>query len=167
MRELEERFGTKVHDLESQLREKDKFLKSRDGELETLRTEIHAFAGQVNEMEALKERWLSEMDRLTYELHKRKLLLAKAETEEWRSIGRRNLWRRRLGSLGIFIKGPIGKQQENNTAKKPEEKELSWSIDFTEEVEQKNYDLVTANNSYKTLATSSPSLNASEEVKLP
>ena len=102
MRELEERFGTKIHDLESQLREKEEFLKSRDGELETLRTEIHAFAGQVNEMEALKERWLSEMDRLTYELHKRKLLLAKAETEEWRSIGRRNLWKRRLASLSIF-----------------------------------------------------------------
>ena len=167
IRELEERLGAKVYDLESQLREKEGLLINHEAQLEMLKSEMGALVEEMTQLRRDKDRMSSESERLESELTEKKLLLAKAETEEWRSIGRRNLWRRRLGSLGIFIKGPIGKQQENNTAKKPEEKELSWSIDFTEEVEQKNYDLVTANSSYKTLATSSPSLNASEEVKLP
>jgi chromosome segregation ATPase len=126
IRELEEGLSAKLSDLQTELSEKEKLLKSRDWQLETLRSEIHAFVGLINEMKDLKARSSSEFQRLESELKEKKLLLAKEESAFWRAIRRRNLWKRRLGRIGDFIIGSVEPQQKKeveNQAKDAEKGE--------------------------------------------
>src|SRR5574341_1411901 len=55
-RELEERHASELKNLARQLGEKDEFLKSRDGEALTLKTQIASLAEQLGKVESAKER---------------------------------------------------------------------------------------------------------------
>jgi chromosome segregation ATPase len=138
IRELEENLDVKVRDLEGQLREKEGLLVGRDLQLEKLESKMDALVEELSQIRGDKERMSSETERLRSEVKERKLLLAKAETEEWRSIGRRNSWKRRLAGLGIFVQGPVGKQGANHTTAEQEANEPTWSVDFTKGVEPQN-----------------------------
>jgi chromosome segregation ATPase len=52
IKELEEGLNAKVHAVESHLREKEELLKSRDGQLEALRSEVTALTERMAEMES-------------------------------------------------------------------------------------------------------------------
>src|SRR5262244_2132043 len=55
IRELEEGLNAKVHAVESHLREKEELLKSRDGQLEALRSEVTAFTERMAEIESVNK----------------------------------------------------------------------------------------------------------------
>src|SRR5215470_1026664 len=55
IKELEEGLNAKVHAVESHLREKEELLKSRDGQLEALRSEVTAFTERMAEMESVNK----------------------------------------------------------------------------------------------------------------
>src|SRR5215469_13871357 len=55
IKELEEGLNAKVHAVESHLREKAELLKSRDGQLEALRSEVTAFTERMAEMESVNK----------------------------------------------------------------------------------------------------------------
>src|SRR5499427_3083406 len=55
IKELEEGLNAKVHAVESHLREKEDLLKSRDGQLEALRSEVTAFTERMAEMESVNK----------------------------------------------------------------------------------------------------------------
>ena len=54
--ELERRLSAKIKLSESQLREKESLVKSRDGELAGLRTEIKSLGDRLGEMESARNR---------------------------------------------------------------------------------------------------------------
>src|SRR5499425_2956111 len=55
IKELEEGLNAKVHAVESHLREKAELLKSRNGQLEALRSEVTAFTERMAEMESVNK----------------------------------------------------------------------------------------------------------------
>jgi chromosome segregation ATPase len=55
IKELEEGLNAKVHAVESHLREKEELLKSRDGQLEALRSEVTAVTERMAEMESVNK----------------------------------------------------------------------------------------------------------------
>ena len=55
IKELEEGLNAKVHAVESHLREKEELLKSRDGQLEALRSEVTALTERMAEMESVNK----------------------------------------------------------------------------------------------------------------
>src|SRR5215813_2135167 len=55
IKELEEGLNAKVHAVESHLREKEELLKSRDGQLEALRSEVTAFTERMAEIESVNK----------------------------------------------------------------------------------------------------------------
>ena len=55
IKELEESLNAKVHAVESHLREKEELLKSRDGQLEVLRSKVTALTERMAEMESVNK----------------------------------------------------------------------------------------------------------------
>ena len=55
IKELEEGLNAKVHAVESHLREKEELVKSRDGQLEALRSEVTAVTERMAEMESVNK----------------------------------------------------------------------------------------------------------------
>ena len=55
IKELEEGLNAKVHAVESHLREKEELLKSRDGQLEALRSEVAALTERMAKMESVNK----------------------------------------------------------------------------------------------------------------
>ena len=104
--------------LEARLREKEGILVSREALLETLKSEMAALIEEMTQLRRDKDRMSSESERLRSELKQRKLLLAKAEADEWRSIGRRNSWKRWLGALGKLPTKPAEEQEAGNLTRR-------------------------------------------------
>jgi chromosome segregation ATPase len=75
-KQAEEGLTGKVHALEHELQEKQKLLKTRD----------------------------TQIEKLASELKEKRYMLAREEMTIYRSIGKRNQWKRRLAKLGLPIK---------------------------------------------------------------
>ncbi len=56
IRELEQRYGATVQGLKTEVGEKDLLLEVRDGEINSLKSEVKAIAGRLSELTAAKER---------------------------------------------------------------------------------------------------------------
>ena len=102
----ERALSTKILDLENQLRDKEELLGTRDDQVEVLRSQMDALTEQMTDMRKRNERLSSEIERLIFELKQKQIRLAKIERADWRSLARRNLWRRAFAGLCSFMQKP-------------------------------------------------------------
>jgi len=103
LRELEARLGAQIHSLENRVWEKEELLVGCEAQLKALESRMSVFVEEMKRSDRDRERMSGEIEKLTSELKQKKLSFAKTEIEEWRSIGRQNWWKRKLGSLGKFF----------------------------------------------------------------
>jgi chromosome segregation ATPase len=112
-RELEENLNARVVNLQDQLRAQQELTASREGELHATRELLNARHEERLQSEEISDRIGKETARLISEQREAKLALAKVEIDEWHIIGRRNAWKRALGTVRrLFNKTPSNPEDQ-------------------------------------------------------
>ncbi|MFQ5684888.1 MAG: hypothetical protein ACE5HC_16670 [Candidatus Binatia bacterium] len=94
---LEETLTAKIHELEDELKEKEQLLISRGAQIEEKDLLIKANADQNK---GFREHLSTEVEKLRSELKEKQIRLAAQEKAEWRSLGRKQFWKRTLKLKG-------------------------------------------------------------------
>ena len=106
---IQENLQDEIHKLEVRVRELTSLSSSREQEIDLLKSNMDALLETVVQTRNEKERLSSDALQLAAELREAKLVLAKTEAEEWRSIGRRKAWKRWIGPItGLFKRPDVG-----------------------------------------------------------
>jgi hypothetical protein len=112
-RELEENLNARIGNLQNQLKAQQELTASREGELNATRELLNARSDERLQSEEISERIAKETARLISEQREAKLALAKVEMDEWHFIGRRNAWKRALGTVRrLFNKTPSNPEDQ-------------------------------------------------------
>jgi len=112
-RELEECLNARIVNLQNQLKAQQEITASREGELNATRELLNARYEEKLQSEEISERIAKETARLISEQREAKLALAKVEMDEWHFIGRRNAWKRALGTVRrLFNKTPSNPEDQ-------------------------------------------------------
>lgn len=112
-RELEENLNARIVNLQDQLRAQQELTASREGELHATRELLNARHEERLQSEEISDRIAKETARLISEQREAKLALAKIEIDEWHIIGRRNAWKRALGTVRrLFNKTPSNPEDQ-------------------------------------------------------
>jgi uncharacterized coiled-coil protein SlyX len=113
-RELEENLNVRIVNLQDQLRAQQELTASREGELHATRELLNARYEERLQSEEISDRIAKETARLISEQREAKLALAKVEIDEWHIIGRRNAWKRALGTVRrLFTKTPSNPEDQS------------------------------------------------------
>jgi uncharacterized coiled-coil protein SlyX len=112
-RELEENLNTCIVNLQNQLKAQQELTASREGELNATRELLNARYEERLQSQEISDRIAKETARLISEQREAKLALAKVEMDEWHIIGRRNAWKRALGTVRrLFNKTPSNPEDQ-------------------------------------------------------
>jgi uncharacterized coiled-coil protein SlyX len=112
-RELGENLNARIANLENQLRAQQEITANREGELNATRELLNARYEEKLQGQEISERIAKETARLISEQREAKLALAKVEIDEWQIIGRRNAWKRALGTVRrLFNKTPTNPEDQ-------------------------------------------------------
>jgi chromosome segregation ATPase len=113
----EENLNAQIVDLQNQLKAQQELMATREGELNATRELLNARYEERLQSQEISDRIAKETARLISEQREAKLALAKVEMDEWHIIGRRNAWKRALGTVRrLFNKTPSN--PEDQTLKK-------------------------------------------------
>ena len=112
-RELEENLNACIVSLQNQLKTQQELTASREGELNATRELLNARHEEGLQSQEISDRIAKETARLISEQREAKLALAKVEIDEWQIIGRRNAWKRALGTVRkLFNKTPSNPEDQ-------------------------------------------------------
>jgi chromosome segregation ATPase len=126
--QLRERFDAKVRKLEGELQVKNQLLQSRETALAEKELLIKAKEEEADKFSESRSRLIQK---LTSELKEKKIVLASYERSHWRSIGRRNFWKR------MFQQRTFSLSATSTTARHPDTHEqIGFSTLSTEIPEQ-------------------------------
>jgi chromosome segregation ATPase len=115
-KQREEDLNAEIANLQNQLRAQEELIASREAELNAIREGLNAQYEERLQNQEMGDRISQETARLISEQREAKLALAKVEIDEWHVIGRRNAWRRALGTVRrLFNKTP--RDDEDQTLK--------------------------------------------------
>jgi chromosome segregation ATPase len=114
-KQREENLNTEIADLQNQLKAQQELTASREGELNATRELLNARYEERLQSQEFSDRIAKETARLISEQREAKLALAKVEMDEWHIIGRRNAWKRALGTVRRLF---------NKTTSNPEDQTL-------------------------------------------
>ena len=113
-KQREEYLNAKIVDLQNQLKAQQELTASREGELQATRELLNARHEERLQSEEISDRIAKETARLISEQREAKLALAKIEMDEWQFIGRRNAWKRALGTVRrLFTKTPSNPEDQS------------------------------------------------------
>jgi DNA repair exonuclease SbcCD ATPase subunit len=113
-RQLREGFDAKVRKLEGELQMKNQLLQRRESELKQKELLIKAKEEEADKFSESRARLIQK---LTAELKEKKIALASYERSHWRSIGRRNWWKR------MFPGRPLSLSAISGTSKHADNRE--------------------------------------------
>jgi hypothetical protein len=106
-KQREEHLSAEIVDLQNQLKAQQERTAIREGELNATRQLLNARYEERLQSQEISDRIAKETARLIAEQREAKLALAKVEMDEWQIIGRRNAWKRALGTVRrLFTKTP-------------------------------------------------------------
>jgi chromosome segregation ATPase len=112
-KEREENLNAEIAALQNQLKAQQELTASREGELNATRELLNARHDERLQSEEINDRIAKETARLISEQREAKLALAKVEMHEWQIIGRRNAWKRALGTVRrLFNKTPSNAEDQ-------------------------------------------------------
>jgi chromosome segregation ATPase len=112
-KQREENLNAQIADLENQLKAQQELTASREGELSATRELLNARYEERLQSQEISDRIAKESARLISEQRDAKLALAKIEINEWHIIGRRNAWKRALGTVRrLFNKTPSNPEDQ-------------------------------------------------------
>lgn len=112
-KQREENLNAQIADLENQLKAQQELTASREGELNATRELLNARYEERPQSQEISDRIAKESARLISEQRDAKLALAKIEINEWHIIGRRNAWKRALGTVRrLFNKTPSNPEDQ-------------------------------------------------------
>jgi uncharacterized coiled-coil protein SlyX len=114
-KQREENLKADIAELQNQLKAQQELTASREGELNATRELLNARYEERLQSQELSDRIAKETARLISEQREAKLALAKVEMDEWHIIGRRNAWKRALGTVRRLF---------SKTASNPEDQSL-------------------------------------------
>jgi hypothetical protein len=113
-KQREENLNTQIVDLQNQLKAQQELTATREGELNATRELLNARYEERLQSQEISDRIAKETARLIAEQREAKLALAKVEMDEWHIIGRRNAWKRALGTVRrLFNKTPRNPEDQS------------------------------------------------------
>jgi chromosome segregation ATPase len=113
-KEREENLNAQIVDLQNQLKAQQELTAIREGELNATRELLNARYEEKLQSQEISDRIAKETARLISEQREAKLALAKIEMDEWHIIGRRNAWKRALGTVRrLFNKTPSNPEDQS------------------------------------------------------
>ena len=112
-KQREENLNAQIANLQNQLKAQQELTASREGELSATRELLNARYEERLQSQEISDRIAKESARLISEQRDAKLALAKIEINEWHIIGRRNAWKRALGTVRrLFNKTPSNPEDQ-------------------------------------------------------
>jgi chromosome segregation ATPase len=113
-KQREENLNAQIVDLQNQLKAQQELTATREGELNATRELLNARYEERLQSQEISDRIAKETARLIAEQREAKLALAKVEMDEWHIIGRRNAWKRALGTVRrLFNKTPRNPEDQS------------------------------------------------------